>query len=281
MLACIAKDEVAYCYLIGVMAGIVDRSSGTKSRLQMAIGDWLRPGRRMHLVFFDESKDGPDYRHYHIGGIGIAEADLAAVERLVNGISEKAFGSVELTRETELHAVDIYHRKGNFKHWADVGERLALLSGFADILSLDLVRLIDIHINCDNLHLGQSAGEIAFMFLCERANDLVKSERSLGMLIGDRENDRLSDRYARTLSNYRVRGTDFAYGRDIDNLVDSVHFSHSHLSRFLQLADVYTWFLQFRNRNQGSKDRQHQAVLDLLARENVDLFPSKYKVWPK
>ena len=150
----------------------------------MAIGDWLRPGRRMHLVFFDESKDGPDYRHYHIGGIGIAEADLTAVERLVNGISEKAFGSVELTRETELHAVDIYHRKGNFKHWADVGERLALLSNFADILSLDLVRLIDIHINCDNLHLGQSAGEIAFMFLCERALALAnKNARTTWALL--------------------------------------------------------------------------------------------------
>ena len=58
----------------------------------------------MHLVVFDESKDGPDYRHYHIGGVCIAETDLAEVERLMNGISEPAFGSVELARTTEVSA---------------------------------------------------------------------------------------------------------------------------------------------------------------------------------
>ena len=36
------------------------------------------------------------------------------------------------------------------------------------------------------------------MFLCERANDLVRSQQSLGMLIGDRDNDRLADRFSTT-----------------------------------------------------------------------------------
>ena len=93
--------------------------------------------------------------------------------------------------------------------------------------------------------------------------------------------DRVADWFAKTLSGYRANGTDFAYGQDIRNLVDSVRFSHSHLSRFLQLADVYTWFLQFRNRNRGSDDRRHRSVLDIFGRGGVDLFPDKYKVWPK
>ena len=235
----------------------------------------------MHLVFFDESKDNPAYRQYDIGGVCIAEEHLAEVEQSVNAIAERAFGSSELTRETELHASDIYHRKSNFKDCADSGERLALLSDFAKIMSLEIVRLIHIRINCDKLQGGQSAEEIAFMFLCERANDLLKSDGSRGMLIGDRENDRVADRYARTLSGYRANGTDFAFGRDIHNLVDSVHFSHSHLSRFLQLADVYTWFEQFRNRNRRSEEARHQALLEIFARSDVDLFPSKYKEWPK
>ena len=117
------------------------------------------------------------------------------------------------------------------------------------ILSLETVRLIKIQINCTNLYGSQDPAEIAFMFLCERANDLVLANNGLGMLIGDRENDQVADRFAKTLSGYRASGTEFAFGRDIHNLVDSVHFSHSHLSRLLQLADVYTWLLQFRNRN--------------------------------
>lgn len=235
----------------------------------------------MKLIFFDESKNDPDYHQYHIGGVCIDEEQLSDVEQLVSAIAEKAFGFTELTRDTELHASDIYHRKSNFKQCPDFGKRLALLSDFADILSLETVRLIDIQINCTKLYESQSAEEIAFMFFCERANDLIKLDHSLGMLIGDRENDRVADRYAMILSGYRASGTEFAFGREIHNLVDSVHFSHSHLSRFLQLADVYTWFLQFRNRNRGSEDKRHQSVLAILARDDVNLFPSKYKEWPK
>ena len=235
----------------------------------------------MYLIFLDESKDDPNYRHYHIGGVCIAEENLAEVERLVGAIATKAFGSSELTRETELHASDIYHRKSNLKHCLDFSKRLALLSDFAEILTLDIVRLIDIQINCEELSKTQSPEEIAFMFFCERANDLIKSNGSLDMLIGDRENDRMADRYAIILSGYRLRGTDFAYGRDIHNLVDSVHFSHSHLSRLIQLADVYTWFLQFRNRRNRSKNSRHRQLLDIFAKTEINLWPSKYKEWPR
>ncbi|GIX29422.1 MAG: hypothetical protein KatS3mg123_3303 [Burkholderiales bacterium] len=64
----------------------------------------------------------------------------------------------------------------NFKDCADFGKRLELLSGFVDILSRDEVQLIDIQINCASLQGAQSPEEIAFMFLCERANDLVRGE---------------------------------------------------------------------------------------------------------
>ena len=235
----------------------------------------------MQLVFFDESKHDPDYPHYHVGGVCIDEVRLAEVEGLIGAISEKAFGTAELSRETELHACDIYHRKRNFKKNPDFDFRISLLSDFAEILTREDVRLIDIKINCDKLHDSQDPEEIAFMFFCERSNDLVRSYGSLGMLIGDRENDSVADRYAMTLAGYKAKGTDFAFGRDIKILVDSVHFSHSHLSRFIQLADVYTWFLQFRNRNVESSDKRHNAVLSIFARDDINLFPSKYKEWPK
>ena len=119
------------------------------------------------------------------------------------------------------------------------------------------------------------------MFLCERANDLVRAQKNIGMLIGDRESDKHAARFATTLSNYKASGTNFAFGREIRNLVDSVHFTQSHLSRFLQLADVYTWLLQFMNRNRGSENIRHKAVFDALRQEGVNLFPSKYKEWPK
>ena len=149
-----------------------------------------------------------------------------------------------------------------------------------NILSLGEVLLIDIQINCEKLPSHHQPEEIAFMFFCERANDLVCARKSLGMLIGDRESDRVSEQYAKSLSGYRADGTDLMFGRDIQNLVDSVHFTHSHLSRFLQLADVYTWLLQFRNRNRNSDNHRHQAVLDTMKQRTINLFPAKYKIWP-
>lgn len=235
----------------------------------------------MKLIFFDETKNDPDYLHYHIGAICIDEEYLSVIEEKVNVIAESAFGSSELSSKTELHAAEIYHRKNNFKEWQDFNKRIEIIAKLAAVLSEEEVRLIDIQINCKLLRASQAPEEIAFMFLCERANDLVKSKKSLGMLIRDRENDHLAARYSTTLSGYRARGTEFAFGRNISNLVDSVHFTHSHLSRFLQLADVYAWLLQFKNRNRESENVRHRELFAVLEREGIDLAPAKYKKWPK
>jgi len=234
----------------------------------------------LQLIYFDEAKHDAEYPHYHLGGVCIDESHLLEIVGRVADIARKAFGTRELTRNTELHAADIVHRKANFKNWKDFDARVILLALFMEVLSLEQVQLIEIRINCAQLHDSQSPEEIGFMFLCERANDLVMAQKSLGMLIGDRESDHLADHFARTLAGYRAQGTDFAFGRDIHNLVDSVHFTQSHLSRLLQLADVYTWLLQFMHRRRGSTDLRHKAIWELINRAEINLFPKKYKVWP-
>lgn len=234
----------------------------------------------MYLVFFDESKNDKDYPSYHIGALAIEDVHLLEVEAQVNPIAQNVFGSSRLSRETEFHAAEIFHRTKNFRGWNNFEARIDVLRRLIDVLSLDCVQKIDITINCDLLYPNQVAEDIAFMYLCERANGLMVSRGALGMLIGDRENDHSAAKHAGSLSEYRARGTDFAYGREIGNLVDSVHFTQSHLSRFLQLADIYVWLLQFRTRNLGSKNPRHQAIFELLRRKETNLSPRKYKEWP-
>jgi len=235
----------------------------------------------MYLIYFDEAKPDAEHPHYHIGGVAIESENLASIESEISAISKRCFGEAGLSRSTEIHAAEIYHRKKLFKEWNDFEERIQVLKDILPILSRPDVKLIDIQVNPDKLYVGQDESEIAFMFLCERANGLVRGNRSVGMLIGDRESDRVSEAYAETLSGYRERGTEFMFGREIQHLVDSVHFTHSHLSRFLQLADVYTWFCQFRLRHRKSQDKRHRMVLDALRSDEVDLFPATYKEWPK
>jgi len=235
----------------------------------------------MKLIFFDEAKNDDGYPHYHIGGVGVDEEHLATVEARINEVVEEAFGEPRLIRGNELHAAEIYHRKKHFKDWNDFDKRIELIDKLMQILSMPELNLIDIQINAGKLWANQVPDEVAFMFFCERANDLCKAQHCLGMLIGDRESDRVAEQYASSLSEYRAGGTGFEFGRDIENLVDSVHFTHSHLSRFLQLADIYTWLLQFSNRNNGSDNFRHQAIFDIWAREEITIYPSKYKEWPK
>jgi hypothetical protein len=211
----------------------------------------------------------------------VDEAHLVQVEKRINAVAQRAFGQSSLVRGTELHAAEIFHRKSHFKDWSDFDDRVSLFYEMMQILTLPEVMLIDVQINVKNLMPNQVPDEIAFMYFCERANDLCKAKSCLGMLIGDRENDRVAEKYAVSLSDYRDKGTEFKFGRNIQNLVDSVHFTHSHLSRFLQLADVYTWLLQFSNRNRGSDNQRHQAIFEIWKRHDINLAPSKYKEWPK
>lgn len=232
----------------------------------------------MKLIYFDESKDSPGYPHYHLGAICIDESDLSDVERTINAISQKAFGSTDLSKDTELHAAHIFGRKGNFRHNEDFDKALALLRELADAIALPQVQRIWIKINCDLLYGSRTPAEHAFMHLVERANGLLGQTNSLGLMIGDRESDDVSHDLSITLSGWRARGTDYEYGQDITRIVDSVHFTHSHLSRFLQLADAYVWFSQFQPRHKNPATERQRAVLDLLAR--VDHSPKKYKEWP-
>lgn len=235
----------------------------------------------MQLIFFDEAKNDDKYPVYHLGGVCIDEANLGMVEERINEIARASFGTTILDRGTEFHAAEIYHRKAHFKGWDDIGKRLALLKQFIGILSMDEVALIDIQVNSGKLYPKQSSDEIAFMLFCERASQLMRARKQLGMLIGDRDTDKAAARFATSLSTYRANETDFAYGQQIANLVDSVHFTQSHLSRFLQLADVYTWLKQFRHRNRESTNELHKSLLKMCTDEGADLGPAKYKEWPK
>jgi len=235
----------------------------------------------MKLVFFDEVKNDQEYPHYHIGAICIDEDNLRSVEDEVSSLANEVFGSHILESSTEFHATEIYHRKNFFKSWADVGKRIDILRRLITILSREDIFLIDIQINIEPFYGSLLPDEVAFMFLCERADAFLKAKKSFGMLIGDRENDQTSQRFSKSLSEYRTMGTEYAFGQDINNLVESVHFTHSHLSRFLQLADIYAWILQFQLRNRHSKDKKHEAIFDILNDDKINLSPSKYKEWPK
>ncbi len=234
----------------------------------------------MKLIFFDESKPQRDFPRYHIGAVCIDKEHLREIEESINQISEEIFGVVKLSRASEFHANNIYNKQDNFRNVTDEN-RLEIFTKFLKILSQENIDLIDIQINTDKLALTQDSAKIAFMYLCERANQHIKVNHSLGMLIGDRENDGVSERFSLALSDYRIAGTQFQYGQKLDHIFESVHFTHSHLSRFLQLADIYTWFLRTSEKYRLNSSAKLKPFIELRRQDGINLFPRKYKEWPK
>ncbi|PUE35539.1 DUF3800 domain-containing protein [Limnohabitans sp. Hippo4] len=209
----------------------------------------------MQIIYFDEVKyDPPKQPYYWLGAIVVNAVNLQTVEKKVDELALKFFANRKLARENEFHAADIFHRKNHFKHEKNHNIRRAILEELANICSSDLLRRICVKIAPEKMLKHPSEiPSMAFMMLTEQVDSYLKSVDDIGMLIGDRENDYVSKEFAEALSHYRVHGTYYDYGVKVERLVDTVHFTESHLSRMLQLADAFIWLYQFAYQYKESK----------------------------
>lgn len=94
--------------------------------------DDLKQPQPLLLAYVDEVKPSKDFRHYLLGAV-IADANLVwKLERQLNDLSEKTFGTRDLKKETEFHASHIWNSKAHYKGW-DFSKRIELI--------LDLVKI--------------------------------------------------------------------------------------------------------------------------------------------
>ena len=233
----------------------------------------------MYLTYFDEVKYQKDVQPYYwLGGI-MVKADLVSdLEGQVNCLSKECFGVSRLESGTEFHAKDIFHGKGNFKG-RDVHQRLDVLQKLAKIIDRhDEIFKIPVRLE-PRLMLASDPEHKAFMFFVERVQMQLHHLKSIGMLIGDHEKSMISAS-TYNLSRYRENGTDYQFGHTIDRLIDTVHFTHSHHSRMLQLADIYMYAQQICSANNKSASWSRAKFVDFVRKETRLLAPHRYKDWP-
>ena len=235
----------------------------------------------MLLTYFDEVKyEEGKQPYYWIGGIVATAEMVRSLENAVNKLSEECFNDGTLSKDTEFHAKEIFHRKRAFKRWENIEKRMNILIQLANILNSQ-PELAKIYVRLEPAKMisENNIEDKAFMFFVEKVDAYLKSQKSPGMLIGDRENEIVSKKFAETLSGYRTHGTPYRFGRELTHLIDTVHFTNSHHSRMLQLADLYVWLLQLHT-NSDPKAYPHNLLIKHV-RENTDIFsPKKYKIWP-
>jgi hypothetical protein len=231
------------------------------------------------ITYFDEIKYQPGrQRYYWLAGIGVDTNLLKGLEESVNVLAEEVFGTRAMEKDTEFHASDILNGHEHFEGWGwpkriDVLKRLTTILGATEGVAKFYVRIEP------GLMVGGDVERTAFMYFAERVDGYLRAKNQPGMLIGDRESEHISGKFAEELSRFRANGTDYAYGTKLTHLIDTVHFTHSHHSRMIQLADLHVWLRQLVEA--GDQGKWHRAqIINHVRGINDCLQAHKYKIWP-
>ncbi len=231
------------------------------------------------MAYFDEVKYQKKRSPcYWLGAIIAPPALIWQLEKQINDLSEQTFGTQTLGRDVEFHASDMLNGHEHFKSW-DWEKRIGTLKSLISIFgAAEGLGKIYVKMDVEKM-LSNDVEGMAFMFMTERIDGYLRGKKSPGLLIGDRESDTVAGVFAESLSQYRNGGTRFQFGKQLTHLIDTVHFSHSHHSRMLQLADLYVWLKQLSSA--GDLGKWHRAqILDHVKSIDNCLAADSYKAWP-
>jgi hypothetical protein len=198
------------------------------------------------LIYFDESKFEERNDYFVIGGILVDGSKARELEQTLSQIQYNFFGTSCLTRETEIHGKEIFHGKKNCKG-RKCEDRLKLLDEVtsfvvANQIPIRLVR-IDVKAHRKKYAYPEPEYRLGLMLILERFCDYLDKVNDLGLVFGDYEKDEITNSVL-DFSQFKMKGSTPMYGRALGRLIDTIYFTHSHHSRFLQVADVAVYLAQ-------------------------------------
>lgn len=215
----------------------------------------------MHMCYFDENKHGPDNPHFFIGGLLIPDKNALDFENTLSQIAFNFFGARSLIQANELHGKELFHGKGNAKG-RKLEDRVQVFQNIATFVTNNQipVRLvcIDVARHKNKYQYPMPAYRLGLMLILERFSEYLDNVDDLGLVFGDYEADEVTGAVV-DFSEYKNQGkTPMYFGRPLGRLLDTVYFTQSHHSRFLQVADLLVYMAgRFENRKEVS-DRWHE-----------------------
>ena len=195
----------------------------------------------MHFAYFDETKFSKDNPFFSIGGIILKDSQIQKAESILTQIQYNFFSTRTLTRNTELHGSEIFQGKGAFKG-RTIEERLKIFKDITHFLIEHKipVRIVTINVKAHReKHFdAQPEYSLGLMLILERICDYLEEVDDIGMVFGDYEQDEIT-KSVLDFSQFKTSGkTPMYHGRPLGRLIDTIYFTHSHHSRFLQIADM-------------------------------------------
>ncbi len=215
----------------------------------------------MYQAYFDENKYSLESPYFYIGGIILKDDNIVQCEQILSQIQYNFFGSSILNHATEMHGKEIFHGKSNFRQH-NIKNRLELLDQLASFL-VDHhipIRIICIDVNSHRAkyHYPEPEYRLGLMLFLERYCDFLDSHDDIGLVFGDYERDEIA-RAILDFSQFKISGkTPMYLGRPLGRLVDTIYFTHSHHSRFLQVADIVIYLANRFERINEKPEKWHE-----------------------
>jgi hypothetical protein len=221
---------------------------------------------------------------FFIGGLMFRDQDLQTHETTLSQIQQNFFGTSILTRQTEMHGKEIFHGKEHFKG-RKLADRLKLLSDITTFITgaqlpVRIVQ-IDAEAHRRKYRFAQPEYQLGRMLILERFCDYLDEVNDLGLVFGDYEKDEIT-RAVLDFSQFKLAGkTPMYFGRQLGRLVDTIYFTHSHHSRFLQAADVMLYMAcRCESRAPAESDKHHEKELRRLWESIKAAGLVKIQKWP-
>ena len=144
------------------------------------------------------------------------------------------------------------------------------------------LRLVNIHVEKHRKKYLRPIPEykLGLTLMLERICDFLEKKDKMGVVFGDYEKDEITQSIL-DFSQFKINDTTPMYfGRSLGRLIDTIYFTHSHHSRFLQLVDIIA-FLANRYQNPRKEfTKWHDLEMAKLwsrIKENTDI---QIQVWP-
>ena len=237
----------------------------------------------MYLAYFDENKHSKDNPLFFIGGILIKDEYITQYEKTLTQIQYNFFGTSNLSKASEMHGKDIFHGKGACKG-RSLKDRMGLLKDLSSFIVLNKIPIrmicIDVEQHKNKYIYPQPEYNLGLMLILERFCDFLDKVDDIGAVFGDYEKDEITKSIL-DFSQFKLNGkTPMHFGRPLGRLVDTIYFTHSHHSRFLQMADILV-FLANRYQNKVGKsekwpDEKVKEIWEEI-KDKTDIF---IKRWP-
>lgn len=201
----------------------------------------------MYLAYFDENKFSEQCPFFYIGGIILGARKVKNFEKTLTQIQYNFFGTSILDKKTEIHGKDIFHGKGVMKG-RPMKDRIRLFQDIVTFLTTNniAIRLVEIDVNWHrNKYLyPEPEYRLGLQLILERFCDFLEENNELGLVFCDYEKDEVA-RSILDFSQFKQnKRTPMIHGRPLGMIIDTIYFTQSHHSRFLQVADVVCYLAQ-------------------------------------